>query len=219
MNSASDSTLFKLPPKGRFTPNGDDDPLKYYYIPLIGQLYISRIEMTLKLLGDRRFDNTLEIGYGSGILLPTLCKISNQVYGVDLVSDPDVVSKQLLACGCHAHLSSGIAARLLFEPHSFDLVVTISVLEHIRDIQSFLKEIYRILKPGGTLLVGMPAVSKFMEFLFQAIGFSGIEKHHVTSPEEMLVAARSMYNLKATSYLPGFLPSSIYLYKAFYFEK
>jgi protein-L-isoaspartate O-methyltransferase len=91
------SILFKLPPKGTFTSNGDDDPLKYYYIPLVGQLYISRITIALKLLSNKRFEKALEIGYGSGILLPTLCKLSNQVYGVDLISDPTLVSKQLLA--------------------------------------------------------------------------------------------------------------------------
>jgi SAM-dependent methyltransferase len=213
------SVIFKLPPKDTFTPNGDDDPLKYYYIPLIGQLYVSRITMTLSLLEKRSFDKTLEVGYGSGILLPTLCKMSHQVYGVDLNSDPDRVSRQLLAYGCHASLSLGVEDKLLFENHTFDLIVAISVLEHILDIKSFLKEIHRVLKPGGVLLIGMPAVSKLMEILFQAIGFSGIENHHVTSPEDMVLVAKSLYSLRTVSHMPKVLPSSMYLYKSFCFEK
>ncbi|HEY9619548.1 MAG TPA: class I SAM-dependent methyltransferase [Crinalium sp.] len=213
------SIRFSLPPRGSFTPNGEDDPLKYYYIPLVGQLYIARIAITLQLLNRRHFNKTLEIGYGSGILLPTLCKISQEVYGVDLTSNPNIVSKQLTNFGCQATLSQGVSDRLLFEDNTFDLIVAISVLEHIREIKDFLWEIHRVLKPGGILLVGMPAVSRFMQFLFQAIGFSGIENHHVTTPESMLQAAQSMYRLKAASHLPGFLPSSVYLYKSFCFEK
>jgi SAM-dependent methyltransferase len=213
------SVDFKLPPKGAFTPNGNDDPLKYYYIPFVGSLYISRVRMALNLLENQRFGNTLEIGYGSGVLMPTLCKISQQVYGVDLTSDPELVSKQLSQFGCAAELSRGECDRLLFGDRTFDLIVAISVLEHIRDIESFLTEIYRVLKPGGVLLVGMPAVNKFMEYLFSAIGFPGIANHHVTSPEEMLVAATPMFTLKANSQMPGFFPSRLYLYKTFRLEK
>lgn len=211
---------FRLPPKGAFTPNGNDDPLKYYYVPIVGRLYTARVTMALNLLGQGRyFDQTLEIGYGSGVLIPTLCKISNQVYGVDLESNPDLVSKHLSQFGCQAQLSRGVPDRLLFDDQTFDLVVAISVLEHIKSIEAFLTEIHRVLKPGGTLLVGMPAVNKFMSYLFEMIGFSGIEQHHVTSPEEMLRAAEPLFKLGATAHMPGFFPSNIYLYKTFQFEK
>ena len=163
--------------------------------------------------------NALEIGYGSGILMPTLCQVSEQVYGVDLNSDPDSVAEQLNRFNCYPKLSRGRAGKLLFEDETFDLIVAISVLEHIAEIQQFLTEIYRTLKPGGWLLVGMPAVNKTMEYLFQAIGFSGINDHHVTSPEDMAKAAKSLFRLGAVSWMPGFLPSSVYLYKAFRLEK
>lgn len=212
------ATRFRLPPKGTFTPNSDDDPLDYYYIPVVGQLYVSRIQMTLKLLDRPYFPKTLEIGYGSGVLLPTLCQISEKVYGVDLGSDPDQVSKHLSQLGCQAELDRGVPDHLLFADNFFDLVVAISVLEHIKAIKPFLQEIHRVLKPGGVLLVGMPAVNKFMDYLFQAIGFSGIEAHHVTTPEEMQKAALG-FELHSTARMPSFLPPSIYLYKSFCFEK
>lgn len=215
----SSDVTFNLPPKGTLSPNGIEDPLKYYYVPLIGKLYVSRINLALGLLENTHFQSTLEIGYGSGILLPTLCEISDIVYGVDIESDPDGVTEQLNVLGYHPKLSHGHPQKLLFDDNSLELVVAISVLEHIKEIHSFLAEIYRVLKPGGFLLVGMPAVNKTMEYLFQAIGFSGIDKHHVTTPEDMLKAAKSMFQLGAVSWMPGFLPSSIYLYKVFRFEK
>ncbi|WP_458647980.1 class I SAM-dependent methyltransferase [Sivoneniella epilithica] len=201
------------------SPNGADDPLKYYYVPLVSRLFISRIHITLRLLNDLSFDKSLEIGYGSGVLLPTLSKVSNQVYGVDIGSDPEFVARQLKALGCKPTLSTGVADQLLFEDNYFDLVVAVSVLEHIKDIEPFLTEIHRVIKPGGFLLVGMPAVNSFMEKLFAAIGFSGISNHHVTSPETMHQAANKLFMLKNMAWMPGFLPLNFYLYKSFLFQK
>lgn len=213
------SVRFKLPPKGSLTPTGSSDPLNYYYLPLVGKLYTSRISMTLRLLGNTHFENTLEIGYGSGVLIPTLCKISQQVYGVDLDSDADLVAHHLSQFGCQVKLSRGVPDKLLFQDNQFDLIVAISVLEHIQEIHKFLTEIHRVLKPGGTLLVGMPAVNKFMGYLFSAIGFSGIDHHHVTTPEEMNASADTLFQLKSCKWMPSFLPSNFYLYKSFCFEK
>lgn len=212
-------TKLYLPPKGILEPNNDDDPLKYYYLPIIGKLYVSRINMTLGLLKQDEYSSILEIGYGSGVSMPTLTKLSAEIYGVDLGSDPDHISERLAKLGCYPKLSRGKADKLLFDDNSLDLVIAISVLEHIKAIQPFLTEIHRVLKPSGTLLVGMPAVHKTMEYLFKAIGFSGIEAHHVTSPEEMQQAATRMFRLKSSDRLPNFLPPKMYLYKSFCFEK
>lgn len=209
----------RLPPKGTLVTSGDSDPLDFYYLPLVGKLYVSRINITLGLLDRDEFSSVLEIGYGSGILLPTLNRLSSEVYGVDLDSDPEIISKRLANLGCYPNLSRGVPDRLLFEDNSLDLVVAVSVLEHIKPIQPFLAEIHRVLKPGGYLLVGMPAVNKTMQYLFSAIGFSGIEHHHVTSPEDMQQAAVSLFRQKSVAWMPGFLPANIYLYKSFCFEK
>lgn len=208
-----------LPPKGILKPNNSDDPLKYYYVPIVGKIYIGRVNMTLGLLKLGEYSSILEIGYGSGVLMPTLTKLSNDIYGVDLGSDPNDIARRMAKLGCYPKLSRGVDDRLLFDDSSLDLVIAISVLEHIKQIQPFLSEIHRVLKPGGTLLVGMPAVNKTMEYLFRAIGFAGIETHHVTSPEDMHQAAEGLFQLKSTDRLPNFLLPQMYLYKSFRFEK
>ena len=52
-------------------PNDADDPLPYYYNRWVGWLYRHRLQMGLDLLpaGGRR---VLEVGVGSGVLVPTL---------------------------------------------------------------------------------------------------------------------------------------------------
>jgi 2-polyprenyl-3-methyl-5-hydroxy-6-metoxy-1,4-benzoquinol methylase len=45
-------------------------------------------------------------------------------------------------------------------PHSnnaFDLIVSLDILEHIRDDSQFLREMVRVLKPGGILILSTPA--------------------------------------------------------------
>lgn len=44
--------------------------------------------------------------------------------------------------------------------NSFDVVIAFQVIEHIKDDHLFLKEIYRVLKPGGTLFLTTPNSKK-----------------------------------------------------------
>ena len=84
-----------MPPKGTFQPNNADDPLPYYYKPFIGSIYRSRIEQGLNLLTPP-YESILEMGYGSGLLLPSLSDMCNSLSGIDLNSNPKQVGKILL---------------------------------------------------------------------------------------------------------------------------
>jgi len=63
-----------LPPAGTLVPNNDVDPLRFYYRPLIGRVFRARIDAGLALLSGR-YRRLLEIGYGSGLLMPTLARV------------------------------------------------------------------------------------------------------------------------------------------------
>lgn len=45
---------------------------------------------------------------------------------------------------------------LKFKSNSFDIVICISVLEHVKYYQKAVSEIYRVLKPGGEAVVSVP---------------------------------------------------------------
>ena len=47
--------------------------------------------------------------------------------------------------------------RLPFDDSSFDLCVSVQVLEHVKDYPAFMRELKRVLKPGGTSLHLFPA--------------------------------------------------------------
>src|SRR5260370_5214190 len=76
-----------LPPVGALTPNNDADPLPFYYKPLVGRLFAARLNIGLALL-EGHFKRILEVGYGSGLLMPTLASVSDELYGIHLEAEP-----------------------------------------------------------------------------------------------------------------------------------
>jgi SAM-dependent methyltransferase len=47
--------------------------------------------------------------------------------------------------------------RLPFRDGSFDVIVALDILEHVRDDEAALREFYRVLKPGGRVVATVPA--------------------------------------------------------------
>lgn len=163
--------------------NGPTDPIAYYRKPLIGWLFRERINMGLRLLPERRFRHALEVGYGAGAVLLACGDGVESLSGIDLDADPTPVHALLASRGQQASLTQGSVYELPYADGSFDLVVSFSVFEHLHEYERALREVFRVLEPGGLFLLGMPAVNRLMELGFRAIGFKGIDDHHVTTPK------------------------------------
>ena len=165
--------------------NGPTDPIEYYKRPLIGRVFRERINRGLRLLPARRFPRALELGYGAGAVLLSLAEGVDELHGLDLDADPEPVRQILRARGRQAELRQGSVYELPYDDDSFDLVVSFSMFEHLHEYRKGLSEVTRVLRPGGLFLLGMPAVNKLMEAAFLAIGFKGINDHHVTTPRQV----------------------------------
>jgi SAM-dependent methyltransferase len=95
----------------------------------------------------------LDFGCGTGAFLEHLERFGN-VNAVD--ADPSAVEF------CHSRGRSEVqlvppGAPLPFADATFDLVTTLDVIEHIGDDVGALRELHRVLRPGGRLLVAVPA--------------------------------------------------------------
>ena len=200
-----------LPPAGTLKPNDQHDPLPYYYRPSVGWIYRKRLRMGLDLLptGGGRI---LEVGVGSGILVPTLSSHFPQYTGTDLVLADGL--ERLVAPSCQAKfLQADLLQESGLPEASFDTVVCLSVLEHIADAEAAASALARTLVKGGTLVAGYPMVNSLMAGLFRAIGFGNIEAHHVTTPAAIDKALRRVLRRGQRKALPAFAPVPLALYQ------
>ena len=218
MNRSETQSRFQLPDQGVLQANGPDDPLPYYYKPIIGKIYCARIKQALDLLTPP-YGAILEMGYGSGILLPSLSKMSESLAGIDLTSSPKQVGRNLSKIGVNCSLIQDDVAGSHFQENSFDLIVAISIFEHISDLKLVINQIYNLLTPQGQLLVGMPRVDPFMEKAFRLIGYKNIDDHHVTGYKECVHIATKQFNLTDSSNIPTWLPDFAGLYFNMLFQK
>ncbi|HET9477381.1 MAG TPA: class I SAM-dependent methyltransferase [Dehalococcoidia bacterium] len=102
--------------------------------------------------GNGRKPRLLEIGCGSGALLEDL-SADNVVYGMDIADEALAICRERgLDC-----VSKGDVTALPYADAAFDTVIAIDVLEHIDDDAAAVREIYRVCKPAGLLIVTVPA--------------------------------------------------------------
>jgi SAM-dependent methyltransferase len=202
--------------------NGPTDPIEYYRKPFVGELYRRRINLGLGLLGDRRFTRALEVGYGAGAVLAALSPGVGELHGIDLDAEPEPVVKLLGSRGVKPELRKASVYELPYPDSHFELVVSFSVFEHLHEYPRALREVHRVLAPNGLFLLGMPAVNRMMEVAFRAIGFKGIDDHHVTTPAEVAAAfAGAGFREQGSAFLdfPAARPAGLRLYYDWLLEK
>jgi SAM-dependent methyltransferase len=202
--SKMETVRFKLPPRGLLTENNQFDPFRYYYKPVVGRVFAARFDVGLSLI-DARFRRLLEVGYGSGLLMPTLAGVTDELWGIDLEREPPGLRGALARLGVQpAQLLQANLCELPLPDGHFDGVVAFSILEHLepRDQARAASEVARVLAPGGRFLVGCPAVHKAMNAMFGVIGFHGIEDHHKSSLRDVLAACEPLFTVEKRASLP-----------------
>ncbi len=122
----------------------------------------------------------LEIGCGSGLFTQELAGTNHTITAID-------VSPELLELAKNRVKKKNVVFKIenayatTFKDNSFDYIVGSSVLHHL-DIESALKEFYRILKPGGGLMFTEPNMMNPQVAMERNIPF--MRKLMANSPDE-----------------------------------
>ena len=145
----------------------------------------------------------LEIGCSGGLLMEQFRREGfTRVEGIDISQDGIDLCRQ-------KKLSAQVmdAQKLDFPDASFDFVTASDVLEHLADEGGALREWRRVLKPGGTLLVFVPA---FM-FLWTAHDVANKHQRRYRSSELNHRMQAAGFTIARSSYWNSFLFPAIAL--------
>lgn len=166
-----------------------------------------RVQTIFEWIAPKDDDLILDMPCGRGFYLNMMRYATNcRLVGAEL--DGDVIEKAKRNVG---HLSNLILNRaniyaLPYADNTFDAVILSEILEHIEDDVAGLKEIFRVLKPGGVVAITVPnanypfwwdPINKTLETLFnthiQHGMFAGIWANHVRlyTRDELRTAALS----------------------------
>jgi len=145
------------------------------------KIFIKRIEEAINLLPDRTFKTTLDIGTGAGFFLPTLSRLSDKVHAIDLSPVLKFVKTMLARRHIdNVYLSFGDLTNLAYPSNFFDLIVCLSVIEHVEDLKLAYTEIHRVLQKNGILILGYPIENKIYKFLKGLLGIETIIRTRIT---------------------------------------
>lgn len=109
-----------------------------------------------EFIGTSLCQNALDAGCGRGNYTRILLKRAQEVSALDYSEDHIDALKRRLGHLSQLSLHVGSADNLPFENEQFDLVVHSEVLEHIDDDKKVLSEIFRVMQPGGRLIISVP---------------------------------------------------------------
>jgi ubiquinone/menaquinone biosynthesis C-methylase UbiE len=116
-----------------------------------------RRELLKVLMRPNQSNKILDIGCGTGETLTFLEQTfpGSSVYGVDNYQLAVNFTKKR----GHKKIYKASAYKLPFRNNSFDIVLFLDVLEHLKDDWGAIKEAKRVLKPGGKIIITSPALS------------------------------------------------------------
>lgn len=96
----------------------------------------------------------LEVGFGTGTDLLQFARGGAIVTGLDLTPRSiEIARRRFEVHGLNGEFTIGDAENLSFPDASFDVVYSFGVLHHTPDTHRAIRELYRVLKPGGVAIV------------------------------------------------------------------
>jgi SAM-dependent methyltransferase len=145
------------------------DKIKYFFkrfdklytllIKIISPVYITNhLNRFLKKELTNQSKAAINLGSGNSML-------SKNLINADIIDYPNVD----VVCDI---------SNLPFKSNSIDLVVSIAVLEHVKEPEKVVSEIRRILKPGGKIFIYIPFIQGYhaSPYDFQRYTISGIQE-------------------------------------------
>ncbi len=176
-----------------------DERAFYSAIPI--QRYWQRRRHSIVLLWARGHERILDAGCGSSIIIQSL----NNAVGMDF-NFPKVRFLRRYTIP----VLQGSAFALPFKDRSFDCLISSEVIEHIPFDDVLFTEMRRVLRPGGTLIMGTPDYStlgwRVIEPIYGFLIPGGYHEEHITHYTKATltdILRRHAFEVEETAYIGG----------------
>ena len=136
-------------PEGKFKPLHQFNPERIKYIK---DNTIKHFKLTNK---DKPFKNLniLDIGCGGGLLSEPMSRLGGNVTGID-ASEKNIISAKIHAKQNNLNISYFCNSPENFKSNKkFDLVLNMEIVEHVEDVNFFIKKSSELLKKNGLMFV------------------------------------------------------------------
>ncbi len=152
-------------PEGKFKPLHKFNPIRIKYIKenIIERFKSKNIETPLSGI------NILDIGCGGGLLSEPMCKLGANVTGID------ASKKNINIAKSHAKKNKLDINYICSSPEKlsnkkkFDVILNMEIIEHVENIQFFLKSCSNLLKKDGLMFVA--TINKTLKsYVFAIVG-------------------------------------------------
>jgi SAM-dependent methyltransferase len=155
------------------------------------------VDDQIRRLGLPRKAYIYEAGCGTGGNLGMLAR-----HGTVFASEPDLSALEVAIQQQQAYVKPGsLPDHLPFADQQYHLIVMLDVLEHLDEDRSALERLYPMLKPGGTLLITVPA----FQFLWSYHDQLNQHKRRYRADDLKHVVSQAGYEVTSLSYFNFFL--------------
>jgi 2-polyprenyl-6-hydroxyphenyl methylase/3-demethylubiquinone-9 3-methyltransferase len=152
-------------PNGKFKPLHEFNPIRIKYIKdnIINNFKLNLTNKPLKKI------NILDIGCGGGLLSEPMCRLGASVTGID------ASKKNIEIAKLHAKTNKLKINYMCASPETlktkikFDVILNMEIIEHVKDIDLFIKESSNLLKKNGLMFIA--TLNKTLKsYLFAIVG-------------------------------------------------
>ncbi len=184
-----------------------------------------------QFLGDQRNQHALDAGCGRGYYTRLLLPRSAKVTALDYNQTSIQALRRRLGHLDNLSLHVGSADNLPFANEQFDLVTHCEVLEHIHDDRQVVSELFRVLQPGGRLILSVPVPPApiddsehvregyTLEQISQLLHDAGFEilrhQYCMFNISKRLIQLQSWWTQRFAVPLPAFILLPVYLERIF----
>jgi len=138
-------------PKGKFKPLHKFNPVRLDYIHKQVCAQFARDPQAPQPFSGLRF---LDIGCGGGLLSEPMARLGAEIVGADAsATNIEIARLHAAQSGLAVDYRAVSAEELAAAGEKFDVILNMEVVEHVADVDLFLKSCAAMVKPGGLMFV------------------------------------------------------------------